>query len=159
MRLCSSSISLRLHDFFSPQSRLLYRILTLDSLSSELVSSSATDRPIVAYMLVTTPLWRKYTFLGDLPLTALRFTLRILAALFFPRRVTLEAIATTTTTVSDGDVAAGSRALIANTWHRYQKTREAFRHHSSQYTWDRHLYMIISRYVWFNDLRKIEPKT
>lgn len=98
-------------------------------------------------MVVTTPLWRKYTFLGDLPLTALRFTWRILAALFYPARegsTSTSAIAT-------------SRALVASTWHRYQKTREAFRNHNSQYTWDRHLYMIISRYVWFNDLKKVVP--
>ncbi|CAK7265890.1 hypothetical protein SEPCBS57363_001821 [Sporothrix epigloea] len=124
----------------------------------ELVSSTASNGPLVAYMIVTTSLWRKYTFLCDLPLTAVRFTLRILAALFFPRRVISEAIATTAA-VTDGNIASGSCALIANTWHRYQMTREAFQHHGSQYTWDRHLYMIISRYVWFNDLQKIEPKT
>lgn len=97
-------------------------------------------------MVVTTPLWRKYTFLGDLPLTALRFTWRILAAVFYPAREG-----------SSTSAIATSRALVASSWHRYQKTRDAFRHHNSQYTWDRHLYMIVSRYVWFNDLKKIVP--
>ncbi|CAK7217683.1 hypothetical protein SBRCBS47491_003253 [Sporothrix bragantina] len=124
----------------------------------ELISSlPASPKTPVAYMIVTTPLWRKYTFLGDLPLTALRFTSRILAALFFPSHATTETVATTAATTSNG-VASTTRALVANTWHRYQKTREAFRNHNSQYTWDRHLYMIVSRYVWFNDLQKIEPK-
>ncbi|KAL1910608.1 hypothetical protein Sste5344_003505 [Sporothrix stenoceras] len=114
----------------------------------ELVSSSTSpSKTPVAYMVVTTPLWRKYTFLGDLPLTALRFTWRILAALFYPAREGSTSISAIST----------SRALVANSWHRYQKTREAFRNHNSQYTWDRHLYMIISRYVWFNDLKKIMP--
>ncbi|CAK7210959.1 hypothetical protein SCUCBS95973_000968 [Sporothrix curviconia] len=130
----------------------------------ELISSlPASPKAPVAYMVVTTPLWRKYTFLGDLPLTALRFTLRILAALFFPSPATTETVAraetaATVTGSNYNSVAATSRALVANTWHRYQKTREAFRNHNSQYTWDRHLYMIVSRYVWFNDLQKIEPK-
>lgn len=107
-------------------------------------------------MVVTTPLWRKYTFLGDLPLTALRFTWRILAALFFPSRGAASASASATVGTS-ADRISSSRALVASTWHRYQQTREAFRHHDSQYTWDRHLYMIISRYVWFNDLERIQP--
>ncbi|CAK7233992.1 hypothetical protein SEUCBS140593_008787 [Sporothrix eucalyptigena] len=130
---------------------------------SELIASSpASPKTPVAYMIVTTPLWRKYTFLGDLPLTALRFTSRILAAFFFPSRGTEAVAAAARSTGSPGatasrGVVATSRALVANTWHRYQKTREAFRHHNSQYTWDRHLYMIVSRYVWFNDLQKVEP--
>lgn len=115
-------------------------------------------------MVVTTPLWRKYTFLGDLPLTSLRFTSRILAALFFPARAADAAAAqdatggaTSSSSSSSSNGWAARRALVANTWHRYQKTREAFSSHSSQYTWDRHLYMIVSRYVWFNDLQKVEP--
>ena len=83
--------------------------------------------------------------LGDLPLTALPFFWRILAALSFP-----------TSTASPRD---GARALVANTWHRYLRTRDAFAQHPSQYTWDRHLYMIISRYVWFNDLKRIPRQT
>ncbi|KAG5928859.1 hypothetical protein E4U42_007837 [Claviceps africana] len=94
-----------------------------------------------SYMVVSVALPRKYTFLLDLPLTALSFLWRILAAVFFPS--------------SSADAKYGTRALIANTWQRYTMTRRAFASHASQYTWDRHLYMIISRYVWFNDLRKI----
>jgi len=94
-----------------------------------------------AYMVQTTSLVRKYTFLGDLPLTAFPFSWRILGAILFP---------TTTADVSYSD-----KALVANTWERYIKTRRAFRHHNSQYSWDRHLYLILSRYVWFNDLVKV----
>jgi N-acetylglucosaminylphosphatidylinositol deacetylase len=92
-------------------------------------------------MVVSVALPRKYTFLLDLPLTALSFMWRILAAIFFPS--------------STADPESSTRALISNTWHRYQLTRQAFASHGSQYTWDRHLYMVISRYVWFNDLRRI----
>ncbi|KAG6009074.1 hypothetical protein E4U43_000056 [Claviceps pusilla] len=94
-----------------------------------------------SYMVVSVALPRKYTFLLDLPLTALSFLWRILAAAFFPS--------------SSADPKYSTRALVANTWQRYTMTRRAFASHGSQYTWDRHLYMIISRYVWFNDLQKI----
>ncbi|KAM7217581.1 hypothetical protein V8F06_006965 [Rhypophila decipiens] len=99
----------------------------------------------VTFTLTTTSLLRKYTFLGDLPLTVLPFMWRIIAALSYP---------TSTADPKDGD-----RALVANTWRRYLMTREAFARHASQYTWDRHLYMIVSRYVWFNDLRRVERAT
>lgn len=92
-----------------------------------------------AYMVVTTALWRKYTVLGDLPLTALKFAWSIAAAVVSP------SFSTDTAEVPE-------RALVANTWRRYLTTRAAFRQHDSQYTWDRHLYMVLSRYVWFNDL-------
>ncbi|KAK1756421.1 putative deacetylase LmbE-like domain-containing protein [Echria macrotheca] len=98
------------------------------------------DAP-VAYTLTTTSLPRKYTLLGDMPLTALPFLWRILEALSFPTH--------------SADPKDGVRALVANSWHRYQLTREAFAQHPSQYTWDRHLYMILSRYVWFNDLKRV----
>jgi N-acetylglucosaminylphosphatidylinositol deacetylase len=74
-------------------------------------------------------------------LTALPFTWRIIEALFFP--------------TSNADVKVGTRALAANTWHRYVQTREAFANHNSQYSWDRHLYLVLSRYVWFNDLKRV----
>jgi N-acetylglucosaminylphosphatidylinositol deacetylase len=94
-------------------------------------------------MVSSTWLFRKYTLLGDLPLTSLPFFWRILQALTFP-------------TNKADDSAYGNKALVANTWHRYLKTREAFRNHNSQYSWDRDLYLIFSRYVWFNDLRRVE---
>ncbi|KAK4123035.1 LmbE-like protein [Parathielavia appendiculata] len=99
------------------------------------------DAPVI-FTLTTASLLRKYTFLGDLPLTALPFTWRILNALSYPA---------TTADPKDGD-----RVLVANTWVRYLKTRHAFAQHPSQYTWDRHLYMVVSRYVWFNDLKRVE---
>ncbi|KAK5652914.1 hypothetical protein OQA88_9393 [Cercophora sp. LCS_1] len=103
--------------------------------------ASTNAQAPIAYTLTTTSLLRKYTILGDLPLTALPFAWRILGALSFPTR-----------TANPGD---GVRALMANTWHRYRLTRDAFAQHPSQYTWDRHLYMIVSRYVWFNDLKRV----
>lgn len=76
-----------------------------------------------------------------MPLTALPFSWRILGALSYP--------------AAHAEPEDGGRALVANTWDRYRKTRHAFAQHPSQYTWDRHLYMVVSRYVWFNDLRRV----
>ena len=95
----------------------------------------------MAYMLKTTWLFRKYTFLGDLPLTALPFTWRMLEAVFFP--------------AATADASYGNKAIAVNSWHRYLLTRQAFRSHNSQYSWDRHLYLILSRYAWFNDLVRV----
>lgn len=110
---------------------------------SAAVSHYASTDPAApaAYMLKTTWLVRKYTVLGDLPLTAFPFAWRMLEAAFFP--------------TTSADASYSSRAIAANTWSRYIKTREAFRNHNSQYSWDRHLYLILSRYVWFNDLVRI----
>ncbi|KAL7946964.1 N-acetylglucosaminyl-phosphatidylinositol de-N-acetylase, a glycan bosynthesis protein [Trichoderma barbatum] len=94
-----------------------------------------------AYKLVTTAVLRKYTFLFDLPLTAMSFFWRIISATFFPS--------------AKASPEVSSKALLASSWHRYVMTRAAFASHGSQYTWDRHLYMILSRYVWFNDLKRI----
>ncbi|KAH6603647.1 n-acetylglucosaminyl phosphatidylinositol deacetylase [Trichoderma cornu-damae] len=109
---------------------------------SEYVMNDGDAPP--AYKLVTTAVLRKYTFLFDLPLTALSFSWRIISATFYPSGKTTP------------DVSA--KALIANTWHRYLMTRSAFASHDSQYSWDRHLYMILSRYVWFNDLKRMPAK-
>ncbi|KAH8898915.1 LmbE-like protein [Thozetella sp. PMI_491] len=103
---------------------------------------AATDpKAPPTYMLKTTWLIRKYTILGDLPLTALPFTWRMLEAVFFPTRT--------------ADASYGNKAITANSWGRYLRTRQAFRSHDTQYSWDRHLYMILSRYVWFNDLVRV----
>jgi N-acetylglucosaminylphosphatidylinositol deacetylase len=116
----------------------------LASPTDEALSHYAATNPEApaAFTLTTTSLLRKYTFLGDLPLTALPFAWRIISALSYP--------------AVTADPKDGTRALTANTWGRYRQTRHAFAQHPSQYTWDRHLYMIMSRYVWFNDLKRVE---
>jgi len=94
------------------------------------------------YLLSTVALPRKYTFLGDLPLTSLSFTWRMILSI--------------TTKSPKHDDSHGDKALIANTWNSYLLTRHAFASHDSQYSWDRYLYLILSRYAWFNDLRRVE---
>jgi N-acetylglucosaminylphosphatidylinositol deacetylase len=104
--------------------------------------ASTNPEAPVTYMVASTWLFRKYTLLGDLPLTSFPFLGRILQALISPASV--------------ADTTYGNKALEVNTWHRYLKTREAFRNHNSQYSWDRDLYLIFSRYVWFNNLQRVE---
>jgi N-acetylglucosaminylphosphatidylinositol deacetylase len=103
---------------------------------------AATDANAPAtYVLSSVGLLRKYTFLGDLPLTALPFTWRILGALLSKG--------------NEQDESFDDKALIASPWVSYLRTRQAFRSHGSQYSWDRNLYMVLSRQVWFNDLRRV----
>lgn len=132
-----ADFSFSLFSLFSP-------LLTPFSPRDRHYASTHENAP-VTFTLTTTALPRKYTLLGDLPYTALPFVWRIIEALAFP---------TNSARPEDGD-----RALAANSWHRYGLTRAAFAQHPSQYTWDRHMYMIISRYVWFNDLKKVPRAT
>ncbi|KUJ08279.1 putative GlcNAc-PI de-N-acetylase [Mollisia scopiformis] len=104
--------------------------------------ASTDAKAPVTYLLSSVTFLRKYTFLFDLPLTSLPFTWRIIGALLSP--------------IKDTEQDFGGKALIANTWPSYLKTREAFRSHDSQYSWDRSLYLILSRQVWFNDLVRVE---
>jgi N-acetylglucosaminylphosphatidylinositol deacetylase len=77
-------------------------------------------------------------------LTSLPFSWRIIKAMAYP--------------MVEADSNYGDKALVANTWRQYLKTRRAFAHHKSQYSWDRNLYLIFSRYVWFNDLHVVPPQ-
>jgi N-acetylglucosaminylphosphatidylinositol deacetylase len=117
-----------------------FHLIALKFGCSHYASTDASAPP--TYILTTTSLPRKYTFLLDLPLTSLSFSWRIFKALFTPANVI--------------DESYENKALVASTWSMYFKTRQAFRSHETQYSWDRNLYMIVSRYVWFNDLRRVE---
>lgn len=46
-------------------------------------------------------------------------------------------------------------SLLVNSPWQYLKTRTAFKQHKSQVVWFRKLYMMLSRYMWFNELEKI----
>lgn len=47
--------------------------------------------------------------------------------------------------------------LLVNSPWQYLKSRTAFKQHESQVVWFRRLYMMASRYMWFNELEKIVP--
>lgn len=49
----------------------------------------------------------------------------------------------------------GDKALLVSDWQMYFQARGAFSQHGSQYSFDRVFYLLISRYMWVNDLRRI----
>ncbi|PYH42910.1 PIG-L family deacetylase [Aspergillus saccharolyticus JOP 1030-1] len=95
------------------------------------------------YMLQSTFLLRKYASLIDLPRTALPFAGRILRALMLSPQ-------------QDPSLAQSDRyeeaALLVSSWETYRVARAAFAQHASQYSWDRVLYLVVSRYMWYNNL-------
>ncbi|KAA8646014.1 hypothetical protein EYZ11_009666 [Aspergillus tanneri] len=99
------------------------------------------SKSIPAYALQTKFLLRKYAGLADLLPTSVPFAWRIVAALFSSPR--------------DGADVDPDHVLLVTPWGKYFQSRELFAQHASQYSWDRVLYLIISRYMWYNDLRKL----
>ncbi|RAL14188.1 PIG-L family deacetylase [Aspergillus homomorphus CBS 101889] len=108
------------------------------------VQSSPQAPP--AYSLQSTFLLRKYSSLVDLLRTALPFSGRILRALMI-------------TPPNDPSLVHLDRyqdsALLVSSWETYRVARSAFSQHESQYSWDRVLYLVMSRYMWFNNLVRV----
>lgn len=90
-----------------------------------LISERTT--PLV-FTLKTTGVLRKYSSLGDMPLTLLGFAW----------------------TQSSGTT------LCVNSFSMWWKGVRAFQQHETQNSWDRHLYAVLSRYMWFNTLQVVE---
>jgi N-acetylglucosaminylphosphatidylinositol deacetylase len=113
----------------------------------------------VAYALQTKFVLRKYLSLADLVPTSFPFTLRILEALLMPLPKGYEApvgpgSGTNMAPPKNGD-AYGDKALIVTDWGRHLRAQTALGEHVSEYSWDRVLYSVLSRYMWFNDLRRM----
>ncbi len=49
-----------------------------------------------------------------------------------------------------------SYMLLINTPHDYMVSRATFASHQSQYSWDRYIYLIASRYMFINELKYID---
>ncbi|KAL4820376.1 putative deacetylase LmbE-like domain-containing protein [Aspergillus spinulosporus] len=105
------------------------------------VRTSETAPP--AFALQTTPLLRKYSSLLDLLITSLPFSWRIVKAVFTSRAECASAGAQYDT------------VLLISPWRTYLASRAAFAEHESQYSWDRVLYLVVSRYMWVNTLERI----
>ncbi|PWY73056.1 glycan biosynthesis protein [Aspergillus heteromorphus CBS 117.55] len=101
--------------------------------------------PPPVYALMSTFLLRKYSSLVDLILTSIPFSWRILKALFTSPP---EHVAT-------GPDFYGDKALLVSSWETYWVARGAFGQHVTQFSWDRVLYLVVSRYMWFNDLYRL----
>ncbi|PYH88511.1 glycan biosynthesis protein [Aspergillus ellipticus CBS 707.79] len=101
--------------------------------------------PPPVYALTSVFLLRKYSSLVDLILTSIPFSWRIFKAVWTapPEHVT-----------SRLDRYC-DKALLVSPWRTYLVAREAFGQHVTQYSWDRVLYLVVSRYMWFNDLYRL----
>jgi N-acetylglucosaminylphosphatidylinositol deacetylase len=111
-----------------------------------------------AYAVQTKFLPRKYSSLADLIPTSFPFSLRILQAMFLPApegyKADLSPDNKKPAEPAGGD-RYGDKALLVSNWAMHMKGREAFKQHNSQYSWDRVLYLVMSRYMWYNDLRRM----
>ncbi|KAF7171729.1 hypothetical protein CNMCM5623_004027 [Aspergillus felis] len=112
---------------------------------------ASTPQAPPAYTLQSTFLLRKYSSLIDLIPTAVPFSWRILKAI----------LTSPAASAADGvhDLSPldvyNDKVLLVSPWRTYQVSRAAFSQHASQYSWDRSLYLVVSRYMWFNNLNKM----
>jgi N-acetylglucosaminylphosphatidylinositol deacetylase len=90
---------------------------------------------IPVYENVSVNLIRKYSGLWDLPYTLVWYYPRILF----------------------GSLTASTSGLIVASPSMYMRSRRAFSAHASQYSWDRVLYLLFSRYMYYNELRRVLP--
>lgn len=97
------------------------------------------------YVLRSTSFLRQYSSLGDLPLTSLRFGWRIIKAMVSPSRKDL--------------VKFNDEALFVSSWRLYLRTRDTLQSYTRQSSWDRTLYLLFDRHVWFNELVRVEKLT
>ncbi|GFF88555.1 N-acetylglucosaminyl-phosphatidylinositol de-N-acetylase [Aspergillus udagawae] len=112
---------------------------------------TSTPQAPPAYTLQSTFLLRKYSSLIDLIPTAIPFSWRILKAIL------TSPVASAVDGVHDLSPldAYNDKALLVSSWRTYLVSRAAFSQHASQYSWDRSFYLVISRYMWFNNLNKM----
>lgn len=106
------------------------------------------------YLLRTVPTFlppRKYIGILDLPLTSLRFAWRIFIALLYSPRNHIWSSFDAKSWQGYDD-----RGLIVSSFWTWKSNVNAFWAHSSQRSWDRWLYMVVSRYMWLNDIVKVE---
>ncbi|PCH05176.1 N-acetylglucosaminyl phosphatidylinositol deacetylase [Penicillium occitanis (nom. inval.)] len=111
-----------------------------------------------AYAVRTTSALRRYLSLMDLVTTSLPFGLRILEAMVWrvPEgyHTSFDGKGVVVASPKDGDV-YGDKALIVTDWSGHLRARAALAKHASAYSWDRALCASLSRYMWFNDLRRM----
>jgi N-acetylglucosaminylphosphatidylinositol deacetylase len=90
------------------------------------VADSPSDRQEPVFTLTTTGVLRKYSSVVDMPLTLLGF--------MWSRDATLS----------------------VNSFSMWWQGVRAFRQHKTQNSWDRYLYAVLSRYMWFNTLELVD---
>ncbi|KAF4212834.1 hypothetical protein CNMCM8980_010086 [Aspergillus fumigatiaffinis] len=112
---------------------------------------TSTPHAPPAYTLQSTFLLRKYSSLLDLIPTSIPFSWRILKAILTsPATGTVDGVHDLSPMEAYND-----KVLLVSPWRTYLVSRAAFSQHASQYSWDRSLYLVMSRYMWFNNLNKL----
>jgi N-acetylglucosaminylphosphatidylinositol deacetylase len=99
----------------------------------------------MAYELKSVSILRKYSSLLDFHLIFISILPRLLHSLLsyiIPFNL-----------ISSPDM---SYMLLINTPNDYMISRAAFASHQSQYSWDRYIYLIASRYMFINELKYID---
>ncbi|KAG0143654.1 hypothetical protein CROQUDRAFT_96067 [Cronartium quercuum f. sp. fusiforme G11] len=115
------------------------------------------------FVLNSVFLLRKYSGLYDLPLTFLGF---VPSLIFGPSIQSIPELVTEYDSKTEVSAAASERerrkatssyerGLLVSGWSGYRAARKAFWQHQSQLVWDRHLYMLISRYMYFNTIERV----
>jgi len=95
---------------------------------------------------------RKYSGWLDLPFTSMGYSWRMTVAILCSPRNHLWS-----SFDSRGWQSYDSRGLFISTIGTWKRNVRAFLAHETQTSWDRWLYMFVSRYMWFNELIKVEP--
>lgn len=142
---------------YQSQSRQRWR--SVRSPSSSIPNAAEPSRTYItstpnappAYTLQSTFLIHKYSSLLDLIPTAIPFSWRILKAI----------LTSPASSPADGvhdlspPEAYNDKVLLVSPWRTYLVSRAAFAQHASQYSWDRSFYLVLSRYMWCNNLNKL----
>ncbi|KAH9810675.1 putative deacetylase LmbE-like domain-containing protein [Melampsora americana] len=138
--------------------------LSLNATRSINTSSHPNPNPTPSlYILKSVFVLRKYSGLYDLPFTLISF---IPSLLFGPNsQITLDLVPGYDSRTEQASIDSEKRrqsitlsfekGLLINNLRDYFKTRHSFWKHRSQMVWDRHLYMILSRYMYFNTIERV----
>jgi len=99
----------------------------------------------MSYELKSVSILRKYSSLLDFYLIFISFIPRLLHSLL-------------SYLIPFNLISSPNRSyiLLINTPNDYIASRSAFASHRSQYNWDRHIYLIASRYMFINELKSID---
>jgi len=123
---------------------------------STAIAKHAAESPVFppTFLLRTVPTFlppRKYIGILDLPLTCLNFFWRIPIAMLY---------GSSASHLSSFDAESWKgyedRGLFVSTIGTWRQNVGVFWAHKSQRSLDRWLYMLVSRYMWFNDVVKVQ---
>ncbi|CAH7683162.1 putative deacetylase LmbE-like domain-containing protein [Phakopsora pachyrhizi] len=137
--------------------------LSLNQTNPSTSSSSLNHTSPTLFVVKTVFVLRKYLGLYDLPLSFSSFIPGVLfgpsilsrVPLDFTYDVRTEEEALESERKRQDSIESTERGLLLGGLSDYLFARKAFRRHQSQFVWDRHLYMILSQYMFFNTIERI----